>query len=255
MLLPKIALLLAVSTAALSAEEAHEPGAMLREGTWIDEAGAYSVPQALAKTKPANWPVDGWYRLTLRSDHILTERAPSQAGGMTVFMRSIVKQLAARTADPAASQAPSPPGAPELLDQIYLRVPGAQLVLGPASAFIFKNGTPTLRPMLDHRYELKLGEQAFAFTVQNGLRGKNGEPYGRGAQYVIEYDGNRYEYSLGEYGWDSTIYAIADLDGDGKPDFIIRIGGNNSGIEAVLLSSQAKPGRNPPTASLFAIGC
>ena len=48
---------------------------------------------------------------------------------------------------------------------------------------------------------------------------------------------------------------MADLDGDGKPDFIIRIGGNNSGIEAVLLSSQAKPGRNPATASLFAIGC
>ena len=81
-------MLLAVSTAALSAEQAREPGAMLREGTWIDEAGAYSVPQALAQTKPANWPVDGWYRLTLRSDPNLTERAPSPPGGLPVFMLS-----------------------------------------------------------------------------------------------------------------------------------------------------------------------
>lgn len=59
----------------------------------------------------------------------------------------------------------------------------------------------------------------------------------------------------GEFGWDSSIDAIADIDGDGLPDFVISVGGNNSGYEAVLLSSTAKPGRNAPTASLTSTGC
>ena len=91
--------------------------------------------------------------------------------------------------------------------------------------------------------------------MRNGLRGKDGRAYGDGAQYSIEYDGNTYAYSLGEFGWDSTITAIADLDGDGKPDFIISVGGNNSGYEAILLSSTAQPGSNVPTASLRSTGC
>lgn len=102
---------------------------------------------------------------------------------------------------------------------------------------------------------LRLGEQPFALTVRNGLRTAGGAPYGSGAHYTIEYDGNVYEYVLGEFGWDSTIEAIVDLDGDGKPDFIIAVGGDNSGYEAILLSSKATPGRNVPTASLLAHGC
>jgi hypothetical protein len=254
MFLPKIALLLAVSTAALSAEQAREPGAMLREGHWVSDVGAYSVPQALESIKPANWPVDGWYRLTLRPREVLVESAPSTAGPMPDFLRPIVTVLEAQAAL-RASESPSLSDAPEAPDRIYLRVPQLRLPLGSAEAYLFRNGTTSLRPILDNRYELQLGQRAFAFTVHNGLRGRNGEAYGSGAQYTIEYDGNTYEYSLGEFGWDSTITAIADLDGDGKPDFIISVGGNNSGIDAVLLSSQAKPGKNPPTASLFQIGC
>ncbi len=108
---------------------------------------------------------------------------------------------------------------------------------------------------MDNRYALKLGEQEFAFTVRNGFRTKSGAPYGDGAQVTVEYDGQQYAYSLGEFGWDSTIVAIADLDGDGKPDFIFRVGGTNSETEAVLLSSKAKPGKNPATASLSSFGC
>ena len=49
--------------------------------------------------------------------------------------------------------------------------------------------------------------------------------------------------------------AIADIDGDGKPDFLISVGGNNSGHEYLLLSSLARPGRNPPSAALHSVGC
>jgi len=174
---------------------------------------------------------------------------------MPTFLRSIVTQLDTRATGSTTSQSSSPVQAPEWVDQLYLRVPGSRLLEGSIQAYVFKNGTSTLRPKLDYRYELQLGGLSFAFTVQNGLRGKNGEAYGGGAQYTVEYDGNKYEYSPGEFGWDSTIRAIADLDGDGKPDFIITVGGNNSGYEAVLLSSKAKPGKNPATASLFQIGC
>ena len=137
----------------------------------------------------------------------------------------------------------------------YLRVPGVKLKTGAIAPYRFRNGTPQISPKLDHRYELTLGTQAFAFTVQNGLRGRNGEAYGDGALYTIEYDGNKFEYRLGEFGWDSRIQTIADVDGDGKPDFVIAVGGNNSGYEAVLLSSVAKPGVNPATASLKSMGC
>ena len=80
---------------------------------------------------------------------------------------------------------------------------------------------------------------------------KSRHPYGRGAQYTIEYDGQKYEYSLGTQGWASRILAVMDVDGDGKPDFHISTG---DGVEYLLLSSQAKPGRNAPSASLASVG-
>ena len=147
-----------------------------------------------------------------------------------------------------------PESSPAASDDIYLRVPGTALVYGASPAYVFRNGTTVLRPLLDHRYELQLGSTTFAFTVQNGKRTANGTPYG-GALYVIEVEGASYEYLLGEFGWDSTIEAIADIDGDGKPDFIVRVAGSNGDHEVVLLSSQAKPGMNPATASLVSVGC
>jgi FG-GAP repeat len=112
-----------------------------------------------------------------------------------------------------------------------------------------------LQPELDYRYQLTLGATPFAMKVQNGLRSKSGAAYGDGALYTIEYGGQRFEYLLGGFGWGSSVSAIADLDGDGKPDFIISVDGSNSGSEYVLLSSLAKPGRNVPTASLYSQGC
>jgi hypothetical protein len=272
-------------TPVLTSEALRETGAMLRTGSWGTDAGAYGTPQAFEGVKPEAWPVDGWVRLRVYADRVerepmsvkppkkmkLAKRASQEAtqAKQTAqstrppkrpdFLQTIVEQLtSAEKGDWEAVERMSTVANETALvvgDAIYLRVPGANINAGTSPTYRFKNGTATLLPKLDYRYELKLGEQAFAFTVQNGLRSKTGAIYGDGAQYRIEYDGNVYEYSLGQFGWDSQILAIADLDGDGKPDFIIRVGGSNSGYEAILLSSTAKPGKNAPTASLTSSGC
>ena len=64
--------------------------------------------------------------------------------------------------------------------------------------------------------------------------------------------GERYEYLLDGFGWDSEIQFAGDLDRDGRPDFIVYVNGNNAGTWYVLLSSEAKPGMNEPAASLTA---
>ena len=242
------ALCLSAPLAAL-AERSSEPGLMLREGNWGGDAGTYLVPAALRNVSPERWPLDGWNRLTIAKDRVTVAAVEAQPRQRPAFLASIATQVEA-SRNGSTSREPSSPQS----DDIYLRVPGSALVYGGSPAYLFRNGTTTLRPMLDHRYELQLGTTAFAFTVQNGRRAANGTPYG-GALYVIEVDGASYEYLLGESGWDSTIEAIADIDGDGKPDFIVRVAGSNGDHEAVLLSSQAKPGMNRATASLASIGC
>jgi hypothetical protein len=249
-------LFFAVAHSADAAEPAaaslKEPGAMLREGTW-GGVGAYGT-SAFDGLALSAWPKDGWFRLMIGENRIDVSAAPAEKGKAPVFMRSILKQL-----ENSQSETPADTPAPELSEEqaraIYLRVPGGALHDGSIPVYLFKNGTARLFPKLDNRYELTLGTQQFSFTVQNGLRSKNGTPYGEGAHYRIEYDGQVYEYDLDGFGWGSSIEAITDLDGDGKPDFIINVDGNNSGAEYILLSSKAKPGKNPPTASLGSSGC
>jgi hypothetical protein len=249
------------SFARAAAEPPREPGVMLRDGEWGGDVGSYSIPSAFVGAKPAAWPIDGWTRLTIKADRI--EREPvllptNSTSKKPEFLKAIIEQI--ERSESAEGQMNAASGA--LASQaayaaniVYLRVSGVKLKPGTSSVYLFKNGTSSLRPKLDYRYTLSLGGQPFAFTVQNGLRTKTGAAYGDGAQYTIEYDGKTFEYSLGEFGWDSTISAIADIDGDGKPDFIISVGGSNSGYEAILLSSTAKPGKNLPTASLTSTGC
>lgn len=226
-----------------------EPGLMLREGTWNGDVGSFVIPVSLEGKPARTWPVDGWMRLRQKGASIQLDAVVAPPSARPAFLERITR--AAETS-PESQPRPEP-----TVDQetIYLRIPGAKFRQGIATSYVFKNGTPQLSPILDHRYELKLGDKPFAFRVQNGLRGKNGEPYGDGAHYFIEYEGQLYEYSLEGFGWDSRIQAIADLDGDGKPDFLINVGGSNSGHEYLLLSSLAKPGRNPPSASLHSMGC
>jgi hypothetical protein len=251
-------LVLITAASSFAADNLKEPGALLREGTWNGDVGNHVIPEALAGTQPGAWPINGWTRLTIRTDRVELEPVLAPKNTTPAFLKGIVQQLT-WVADNPNQQPPAPPptdfsvGQPP--NQMFLRVPGITLKTGSVPSYRFKNGTSQISPKLDYRYELTIDKQAFAFTVQNGLRGKNGAVYGSGAQYTIEYDGQKFEYSLGEYGWASRVVAIADLDGDGKPDFVISVGGNNSGYDAVLLSSVAKPGKNPATASLTATGC
>ncbi len=258
--LPLLASALAASLSTFTASAqplAQEPGAMLRSGEWGGDIGTYGRPQAFEKLQPAQWPGQGWHRLTFEGNELFSEPVAADGGRQPAFLQAITAQLRAaesRGRGEVADELP-PQASYAYLDQIYLRVPGARLRAGRIPVLVFKNGTTGLRPKLEHRYQLTLQGKDFAFSVRNGHRGSHGESFGEGAHYAIEYDGQTYLYGLEGFGWDSSIKAIADMDGDGKPDFLVRVGGSNTELEALLLSSKAKPGKNPPAASLRAFGC
>ena len=250
------ALILSILLATTSrAADWPEPGVMLRAGNWDGDIGTYTVPLPFAKLKPTKWPNDRWHRLAIASDRVVVTEIATPGRQRPRFLELIAAQIVAgESATSAGAPATGAATAPTE-NVLYLRFPGTRLRTGEIPLYRFKNGTSNLAPKLDFRYELSLGDQPFAFTVRNGLKSRNGATYGEGAQYAVEYDGKAYEYSLQEYGWDSRVNAIADFDGDGKPDFLISVGGNNSSHEYLLLSSLARPGRNPPSASLHATGC
>lgn len=235
---------LAPSSAAL-AQTYGEPGLMMRPGEWSGDIGSYQLPAKLWGVSPMAWPRTGWFELRPGVDGMQVKAVPTDPERLPDFLADI----AVRVSAPEITGELAPPPEGEVL---YVRVPGVALRTGEVPSYRFNRGS--LRPKLDYRYELKLGETPFAMTVNNGLKTEKGTPYG-GAHYQIEYDGQTYTYLLGEYGWSSTVRTVADLDGDGKPDFIISVDGNNSSTEFLLLSSQAQPGRNRPTAVLTAAGC
>lgn len=241
------AALLAAATAGAQVRATGEPGALLRNGNWSGDVGTFAVPQALQSVPPQRWPSDGWMRIEWDTHGLRTSAVAAPSEGQPAFLRSIVVQVQ------TAAQGGNGTLTETLVDDpdpMYLRAPGSTLRHGFVPAYRFRNGTRELKPLLDHRYELMWQGTPFAFTVQNGQRTAAGVPYGEGAVYTIETGGETYSYVLPGQGWDSTIHAIADIDADGKPDFFISLGGT----EAVLLSSQAKPGRNVPTATLTAFG-
>lgn len=230
-----------------------ERGLLMRQGEWGQEVGSYLIPPALEKVKPSAWPTDGWHRIAIVGLHVELRRVQENGKNAPAFLSGITAQVNRARANPAIVQESAPQ--PDHADELFLRVPGVRLVEGPVPAYRFKNGTTSLVPELERRYALDLNGQPFAFTARNGSRGKNGAPYGEGANYTIEYGGQVFNYNLGGYGWDSRVLAIADLDGDSKPDFIVAVSVSNGSYEAVLLSSTARPGTNVPTASLRGQGC
>jgi hypothetical protein len=129
----------------------------------------------------------------------------------------------------------------------YVNLPHAALREGPVTEVALRRRA--LIPVNGRTYTLLQGSAPFSLTVNNGTAGR------AGAHYVIEQEGRRYEYLLDGFGWDSEIQVAADIDRDGRPDLIVYVNGNNAGTWYVLLSSEAKPGLNKPSASLTAHGC
>jgi hypothetical protein len=247
-------LLLAAAGACAQNRAPEEPGMLLRSGNWGGDVGTFAVPPALQALPPAQWPAAGWHRIDWDAHGLHSTPVAAPAEGQPPFLRSIVAQVQAA----AQGDADKPGTITETVQDdplpMYLRVPGSRLRQGFVPAYRFRNGTRELRPQVEHRYELLWQGQPFAFAVQNGLRTPAGVAYGEGTVVTIEIEGDSHRYHLPGFAWDTVVHAIADIDADGKPDFVISVGGT----EAVLLSSQAKPGQTrpqAPTATLTAYGC
>ena len=160
------------------------------------------------------WPADGWYRLRL-TDKAVDVRAVKPG-----------QQL-----DAAA----------DTDDAMYLRLPGTTLKQGARNTY--RNASAIAQPTLGKQYELTLGKTRFGFSVESGAKGM---------RYDIAYGGETYSYQLGAFDATETrVQAVADLDGDTRPDFLIDVGDQTF----LLLSTQARPGFNPPTVELWAKGC
>lgn len=180
-----------------------------------DPTGLMLRPGIEAEVDASSLAADGWYRVT-NKDRVLQ-----------------VQAVAAPVSVPGEEEA-------EAIDTRYIRVPGARIAEGRLPAVDLADGV--LTPQVDHAYELALGGTPFTLTV------------GDGGIYTVRINDDSYSFHVdGDVGGDSRVLAAADIDSDGKPDFIVQIGDR----EVLLLSSRTQPGLNPPAAvlALRADGC
>lgn len=126
---------------------------------------------------------------------------------------------------------------PEGDDALYVRVPGVPLKLGRRPLYPMTDAVA--QPRLDREYHLMFRRTSFGFTVED----TNGA-----LTYTIRYAGREHVYRLGVPGTPTAVRAIADLDGDAQPDFIVAAGEDTY----LLLSRPASAGVNRPTAELWA---
>jgi hypothetical protein len=151
---------------------------------------------------------EGWYRLSVAAD--------------SVQVRAAVPHCCD---DAAAGEA------------LYVHVPGTPLMEGLRVNHLFSGAG--FRPRVGKDYPLTLGKTAFSFKVESGAEG---------TQYLIQYMGITHRYLLGLPAAATQVRAIADLDGDRLPDFVVEVGGE----VFLLLSSHAREGVNLPSAQLWA---
>ena len=221
-------------------------GMLLRPGNWSQQDNSYLLPSPLA-VKPGQWPLDGWYRVVHKTGHLQVTAVPTPAKGLPDFLFTIALQLNNDAGDDDFTEQT------EIYDTQYIRVPGVALREGRLPTLKFSN--TVLRPQLDHVYALEMGGTPFTLRVQDGLRTAGGKAYGEGVLVDVGYAGESHSYFLGRCGRDAVIEAVADLDGDDRPDFIVRLNRGAASGEFLLLSGKAKPGRNQPSATLRSQGC
>jgi hypothetical protein len=212
------------------------PLAQLPDTGWFvlvkDVAGSYvrRIPDAASERPTQGRPKSG-------APPVGEARSASGASSRPLFLR----ELETATIDNGATLQSA------LGQLFYLNLPRIALREGPLTEVPLRRRA--LVPVNGRAYTLTLGTTPFTLTVNNGLKGRSG------AHYVIELAGEKYEYLLDGFGWDSEIQYAGDLDRDGKPDFIVYVNGNNSGTWYVMLSSQSSIGMNAPVAQLTATGC
>ncbi len=186
----------------------------LPEEGYLLDATMWQEEVAAAQPRDRQWPQDGWYRIVPQDRSVLVQAVKPGAEG--------AQAVAA--------------------DALYFRLPGTTLRHGDRPGY--RHGAALDQPRLGQDYELTFGAGRFALRVDADAKGMH---------YTIAYGGQAYEYTLGPFDAQSTsVRAVADLDGDAKPDFLIDVGGDATYL---LLSTRARPGRNLPTAELWAKGC
>src|SRR5207253_4302734 len=107
---------------------------------------------------------------------------------------------------------------------MYAHIPGARLKEGARRQYRYLD--KVAQPKIGKEYQLTLGKTPFSFTVASDAAG---------TQLTIGYGGEAHEYLLGLPAAETHIDAIADLDGDGLPDFVVDVGDDTY----LLLSTQA----------------
>jgi hypothetical protein len=138
-----------------------------------------------------------------------------------------------RAVVPSRAEAGDPEGA------MYVRVPGTRLAEGMRPKVRFAAGEFT--PRVANEYTFMLDGTPFSFSVQSGRDG---------TRYEISYAGSVHTYMLGLPAAATKVKAVADFDGDSLPDFLVEVGDETY----LLLSTQAQPGGNVPSAQLWAMG-
>jgi len=121
-------------------------------------------------------------------------------------------------------------------DALFFRLRGTTLKTGLRASY--RNLEVLEQPRLGRHHELALRKMRFSLRV---------EEVPVGVQYAIGYGGRSYTYVLGPQGSRTSVRAVADLDGDSQPDFLVDV---DDEATFLLLSTQARPGPNLPTAEL-----
>jgi hypothetical protein len=120
-------------------------------------------------------------------------------------------------------------------DAMFFRLPGTTLKTGVRTSY---RDMEVLRPpRIGRDHELSLGKR---FTLRV-------EEVDASVRYEIGYGPHTYTYVVGPAGASTSVRAVADLDGDSRPDFVIDVEGLATYL---LLSTRARPGLNLPTGEM-----